>query len=125
MTSAGEADGYVWSSLPVASEGASTLWLVPGSAPGLKVGAPFDGLGLRANGSSPMAAIGVEVPADATLGPDGGGLDVMLGVVLPWFSRAQRRLLRRDDGRRAHQGLPARRLDAGWSTSTRRSPTTR
>jgi isovaleryl-CoA dehydrogenase len=85
VTSAGEADGYVWSSLPMGSEGASTLWLVPGSAPGLKVGAPFDGLGLRANGSSPMAAIGVEVAADAMLGPDGGGLDLMLGVVLPWF----------------------------------------
>ena len=111
VTSAGEADGYVWSSLPVAGEGPSTLWLVPGSAAGLKVGEPFDGLGLRANGSSPMAAIGVEVPADAMLGPDGGGLDVMLGVVLPWFSVLERGLLRRDDGRRGHQGVPARSLN--------------
>ncbi len=85
VTSAGEADGYVWSSKPVAAEGASTLWLVPANADGLKVGAPFDGLGLRGNSSSPMTAAGVEVPASAMLGTDGGGFDAMLAVVLPWF----------------------------------------
>jgi isovaleryl-CoA dehydrogenase len=85
VTSAGEADGYVWSSKPLAAEGASTLWLVPAGAEGLKVGAPFDGLGLRGNSSSPMSAAGVEVPASAMLGADGGGFDAMLGVVLPWF----------------------------------------
>ncbi len=85
VTSAGQADGYVWSSRPVGAEGMSTLWLVPGDAPGLKVGAPFDGLGLRGNSSSPMTASGVEVPASAMLGRDGGGFDVMLASVLPWF----------------------------------------
>lgn len=85
VTSAGQADGYVWSSKPLAGEGASTLWLVPADTPGLKVGAPFDGLGLRGNCSSPMSAAGVEVPASAMLGADGGGFDAMLGVVLPWF----------------------------------------
>ena len=85
VTSAGEADGYVWSSKPLAGDGASTLWLVPKDATGLKVGAPFDGLGLRGNSSSPMSASGVEVPASAMLGADGGGFDAMLGVVLPWF----------------------------------------
>ena len=85
VTSAGEADGYVWSSRPLHAEGMSTLWLVPGDAPGLKVGAPFDGLGLRGNSSSPMRAAGVEVPSSAMLGTDGGGFDVMLGAVLPSF----------------------------------------
>ena len=85
VTSAGQADGYVWSSKPRAAEGASTMWLVPADAPGLKVGAPFDGLGLRGNCSSPMSASGVEVPATAMLGADGGGLDMMLGTVLPYF----------------------------------------
>jgi len=85
VTSAGQADGYVWSSLPVDAEGASTIWLVPGDAADLKVGAPFDGLGLRGNSSSPMSASGVEVPASAMLGTDGGGYDIMLGVVLPYF----------------------------------------
>ena len=85
VTSAGQADGYVWSSRPLGAEGASTLWLVPADAAGLTVGAPFDGLGLRGNSSSPMTAEGVPVGTDAMLGPDGGGFDVMLGTVLPWF----------------------------------------
>ena len=85
VTSAGQADGYVWSSKPLAAEGPSTLWLVPKDTTGLKVGAPFDGLGLRGNCSSPMSASGVEVPASAMLGADGGGFDAMLSVVLPWF----------------------------------------
>ena len=85
VTSAGEADGYVWSSRPVSGDGRSTLWLVPAGASGLSVGAPFDGLGLRGNGSSPMAADDVIVGTDAMLGPDGGGFDVMIGTVLPWF----------------------------------------
>ena len=84
VTSAGHADGYVWSSRPLA-EGRSTLWLVPAGTAGLSVGAPFDGLGLRGNASSPMSADGVLVDADAMLGPDGGGFDVTVGTVLPWF----------------------------------------
>jgi alkylation response protein AidB-like acyl-CoA dehydrogenase len=85
VTSAGHADGYVWSSRPLAAEGASTLWLVSAGADGLSVGAPFDGLGLRGNSSSPMSAAQVPVGTDAMLGPDGGGFDVMVGTVLPWF----------------------------------------
>jgi isovaleryl-CoA dehydrogenase len=85
VTSAGQADSYVWSSRPVAAEGLSTLWLVPGTAPGLSVGAPFDGLGLRGNCSSPMTADGVVVPRHARLGADGGGFDVLVATLLPYF----------------------------------------
>ena len=91
VTSAGQADGYVWSSKPIAATPApahgtpSTLWLVPKDTPGLKVGAPFDGLGLRGNCSSPMSAVGAELALSAMLGADGGGFDAMLSVVLPWF----------------------------------------
>jgi len=85
VTSAGQADGYVWSSRPVSAEGASTLWLVPAGARGLSVGAAFDGLGLRGNNSSPMTAEAVAVDPAAMLGPDGGGFDLMIGTVLPWF----------------------------------------
>ena len=84
-TAAGEVDSYVWSSRPVAADGASTIWLVPASAAGLDVSGGFDGLGLRGNSSKPITARGVEVPIDAMLGPDGGGFDVMMGIVLPWF----------------------------------------
>jgi isovaleryl-CoA dehydrogenase len=37
ITSAGEADSYVWSSRPLAVDGLSTLWLVAADAPGLEV----------------------------------------------------------------------------------------
>jgi alkylation response protein AidB-like acyl-CoA dehydrogenase len=85
VTAAGEADSYVWSSRPLATDGAMTLWLVPSDAFGLGVPAPFDGLGLRGNASSPVSADGVEVPVSAMLGIDGAGLDIALSGVLPWF----------------------------------------
>jgi len=86
VTGAGEADSYVWSSLPAAAEGASTLWLVPSSTEGLKIDAPFDGLGLRGNASSPVSAAGAAIPLGNRLGADGGGFDLMIGTVLPWFN---------------------------------------
>jgi isovaleryl-CoA dehydrogenase len=85
VTSAGEADSYVWSSRPAAAEGLSSLWLVPAGIPGLEVTGGFDGLGLRGNASRPMAATGVRALLSARLGPDGGGFEIMMGVVLPWF----------------------------------------
>jgi isovaleryl-CoA dehydrogenase len=87
VTSAGQADSYVWSSRPLAasSAGPMTLWLVPADSPGLSVAGPFDGLGLRGNASSPVAADGVVVPQSAMLGADGGGLDLALASVLPCF----------------------------------------
>jgi alkylation response protein AidB-like acyl-CoA dehydrogenase len=85
VTSAGQADSYVWSSRPVGAEGASTLWLVPASAAGLTIAGAFDGLGLRGNASSPIVAKMVPVGRSAMLGPDGGGFDIMMSIVLPYF----------------------------------------
>lgn len=87
VTSAGQADSYVWSSRPVSADAAGpmTLWLVPAGAGGLSVAGTFDGLGLRGNASAPMIADGVTVPASAMLGADGGGLDLALAAVLPVF----------------------------------------
>jgi isovaleryl-CoA dehydrogenase len=85
VTSAGQADSYVWSSRPLASEGAMTLWLVPSKTQGLRVAGKFDGLGLRGNASSPVSGVGVVVPASARLGDDGAGLDIALGTALPHF----------------------------------------
>jgi alkylation response protein AidB-like acyl-CoA dehydrogenase len=85
VTSAGEADSYVWSSKPVGAEGASTLWLVPARTDGLSIPAPFSGLGLRGNASSPIAAKDVAVERGAMLGADGGGFDIMMSIVLPYF----------------------------------------
>jgi alkylation response protein AidB-like acyl-CoA dehydrogenase len=85
VTSAGEADSYVWSSRPVGAEGNSTLWLVPGKADGLSIPSPFNGLGLRGNASSPITARDVLLERAAMLGPDGGGFEIMMSVVLPYF----------------------------------------
>ncbi|MGC4812066.1 acyl-CoA dehydrogenase family protein [Micromonospora sp. DT228] len=86
VTSAGEANSYVWSSLPLSRDaGPMTLWLVPADSPGLTVAGDFDGLGLRGNGSRPMTADGLRVPSTAMMAADGAGLDTALGAVLPWF----------------------------------------
>jgi alkylation response protein AidB-like acyl-CoA dehydrogenase len=87
VTSAAEADSYVWSTRPVdESAGPLTLWLVDPATAGLsRPGAGFDGVGLRGNGSVPVTADGVRVPLDARLGADGAGLDVALTTALPTF----------------------------------------
>ena len=85
VTSAGEADSYVWSSRPLQADGPMTLWLVPGGSEGLNVAGSFDGLGLRGNGSAPMTADGLCVPRSAMVGADGAGLDLALAAVLPVF----------------------------------------
>jgi len=85
VTSAGEADSYVWSSQPLEAAGPMTLWLVPGRGDGLTVAGSFDGLGLRGNASAPMTAEGLRVPRSAMIGADGGGLDLALAAVLPVF----------------------------------------
>ena len=76
----------MWSSQAARRAGASTIWLVPASSPGLKVESPFDGLGLRGNDSSPVTAEDVEIPTAAMLGADGQGFEIMMSVVLPAFA---------------------------------------
>ncbi|MFB4298835.1 acyl-CoA dehydrogenase family protein [Actinomadura sp. NTSP31] len=85
VTSAGEADSYVWSSRPLAEDGPMTLWLVPRDREGLSVRGGFDGLGLRGNASSPVRADGVLADRDDMLGPDGEGLNIALQTALPHF----------------------------------------
>jgi alkylation response protein AidB-like acyl-CoA dehydrogenase len=85
ITSAGEADVYVWSSQPLEADGASTLWAVPAAADGLATAGSFDGLGLRGNASSPVSADGVLVDEADMLGGDGAGFEVMMQTVLPAF----------------------------------------
>src|SRR5258706_3863637 len=84
-TSAGEADSYVWSSRPLAAEGASTIWLMPANTAGLSVAGAFNGLGLRGNASSPVNAKQVALERSAMLGQDGDGFDIMMSIVLPYF----------------------------------------
>jgi alkylation response protein AidB-like acyl-CoA dehydrogenase len=90
VTSAGVADSYVVTTLSPEAKGPtdSTLYLVPRSATGMRVAAPWDGLGLRATASSPMTLEAVEVGDDRRLTEEGGGFAAKLNVVLPWFNLA-------------------------------------
>ena len=86
ITSAGHATAYVWSSRPVAAEGASTLWLVPSDAKGIRMPSPYDGLGLRGNDSRAVSAEGVAIAETSRLGGDGEGFAIMMQTVLPAFN---------------------------------------
>jgi alkylation response protein AidB-like acyl-CoA dehydrogenase len=88
VTSAGHAQSYVVSSLAPEGIGPtdSTLYVVPAETRGLSVVAPWDGLGLRANASAPIALENCPIPSDFQLTDDGAGFQAMLGVVLPMFS---------------------------------------
>jgi alkylation response protein AidB-like acyl-CoA dehydrogenase len=88
VTSAGHAQSYVVSSLAPEGMGPtdSTLYLLPAETRGLSVIAPWDGLGLRANASAPIALEECEIPSDFQLTDDGAGFQAMLNVVLPLFS---------------------------------------
>jgi alkylation response protein AidB-like acyl-CoA dehydrogenase len=88
VTSAGHAHSYVVSALAPEGTGPtdSTLYFVPARTRGLSVAGPWDGLGLRANASSPVTLDDCEVPSDLQLTDDGAGFPAMLNVVLPLFN---------------------------------------
>ena len=90
VTSAGHAQSYVVSSLAPDGDGltASTLYLVPARVPGLSVAGSWDGLGLRANASAPVALEDCMVAPGFQLTEDGAGFQAMLQVVLPLFNLA-------------------------------------
>jgi alkylation response protein AidB-like acyl-CoA dehydrogenase len=87
VTSAGQADSYVTStrSAKAAALTDSTLYYLPKNVPGLCVGAPWDGLGLRGNASAPMRLENVAVPASHRVSDDGGAFPLMMASLLPWF----------------------------------------
>jgi alkylation response protein AidB-like acyl-CoA dehydrogenase len=88
VTGAGHAQSYVVSALAPEGEGPtdSTLYLVRADTRGLSVAGPWDGLGLRANASAPIALDDCQVPSHFQLTDDGAGFSAMLNVVLPLFS---------------------------------------
>lgn len=86
ITSAGEADSYVWSSRPTQGEGTASLWIVDARLPGLSVPGRFDGMGLRGNASAPVKAEGVRIAWRCLLGEDGNGADLMNQDELPVFA---------------------------------------
>ncbi len=87
VTSAGQTDSYVVSTRSAGHTEplASTLYFVPRAAPGLSVNGPWDGLGLRGNGSAPMRLDNVAADPSCRLSKEAEGFAAMLNVVLPWF----------------------------------------
>ena len=88
VTSAGYAQSYVVSALAPEGTGPtdSTLYLLPAETRGLSVAGPWNGLGLRANASAPVALDDCEVASEFQLTDDGAGFPAMLNVVLPLFN---------------------------------------
>jgi alkylation response protein AidB-like acyl-CoA dehydrogenase len=86
ITSNNHAATYVWSSRPVDSQEASTIWLVPRQTKNIKPADSFDGLGLRGNDSGPCQSDNAIIPEENRLGEDGAGFGIMMEIVLPYFS---------------------------------------
>ncbi len=84
VTSAGQADVYVTSSLNPDTDTVD-IYAVPAGTPGVHVSGEWRGMGLRGNASNPMT-FDVEVPDDFRVGAAGGGFDLMLQTVMPWFN---------------------------------------
>jgi|SRR5579884_719782 len=87
VTSAGHADIYIVSTRSAGAGDplSSTLYLVPAGVPGVRVGAAWNGLGLRGNASAPIRFEDAAVPVSHRLSGEGAGLAMMLNAVLPWF----------------------------------------
>ncbi len=88
VTSAGQADVYIISTLSADGEpgsGAVDLFALPADTAGLQVAGPWRGMGLRGNASAPMT-IDSDVPVDHRLGEAGSGFGMMLETVMPWFN---------------------------------------
>ena len=87
VTSAGHAEDLRGVDAPGGDGRTARVQPVPGGAnddTGIDVGPAWEGLGLRGNASAPMT-FDTAVADGELLGEEGKGLDLMLGVVLPWF----------------------------------------
>ncbi|MDQ3152457.1 MAG: acyl-CoA/acyl-ACP dehydrogenase [Actinomycetota bacterium] len=84
VTSAGHADVYVTSTL-TADADTVDIFAIPAETHGVTVAGQWRGLGLRGNASAPMA-VDLEVPENYRLGTAGGGFDLMMQTVMPWFN---------------------------------------
>jgi alkylation response protein AidB-like acyl-CoA dehydrogenase len=84
VTSAGHADVYVVSTL-TPDDDTVDIFAVPADTSGIKVNGDWHGMGLRGNASNPMT-FDVEVPESYRLGDAGGGFELMLQAVMPWFN---------------------------------------
>ncbi|QZY46118.1 MULTISPECIES: Rv1679 family acyl-CoA dehydrogenase [Mycolicibacterium] len=86
VTSAGYADIYIVSAGSTSGvAGEVDLYALPRSGEGLSVVAPFAGMGLRGNASSPMT-VDATIPVVSRLGAQAAGFGLLMETVLPWFN---------------------------------------
>ncbi|MEO8107796.1 MAG: acyl-CoA dehydrogenase family protein, partial [Actinomycetes bacterium] len=87
VTSASWADTYLMSTRSADGDGPTDtdLYVLGRDTEGLKVAAPWVGMGLRGNASSPMT-IDTLVDESSRVGEAGSGFATMMNVVLPWFN---------------------------------------
>ncbi len=87
VTSAGHADVYVVSTRSVDADTPTTadLYAITAEHGGFSVSAPWVGMGLRGNASSPMRFDTI-VDEGMRLGDAGSAFGTMMSVVLPWFN---------------------------------------
>lgn len=85
VVAAGEADSYIWSTRALWADGGSTLWLVPGAAPGLHVPAETHTASPPGTSCADIVADPALVPSTATLGADGIGATILAETAMPWF----------------------------------------
>jgi alkylation response protein AidB-like acyl-CoA dehydrogenase len=69
---------------PKAKAQGISAFLVDGKAPGLSTGTPFHKLGHRSSPTSEVFFEDCEIPADALLGPEGGGFTAVGHTILGW-----------------------------------------
>lgn len=88
VTSAGQADSYIVSTrTPGGTATTDTmLYVVYKDDPGFAISGPWNSLGMRGNGSSPMVLDRTVIPADRAICAPSDGFRTMLEVVLPWFA---------------------------------------
>ncbi len=91
VTSAGFAQSYIVSTLSADGKGPTdtTLYMVRGGATGLTTAGGWNGMGMRANASTPMALEACDVKDEDRVSDEGAGFKVMLEVVLPLFNAGQ------------------------------------
>lgn len=88
VTNGSYADSYVVSAVaadPDAPVGRFSCIIVDGDAPGIKWGAPWDGLGMRGNSSRSMELAGLRVPRANLLGNEGDQIWYTFNVIMPYF----------------------------------------
>jgi alkylation response protein AidB-like acyl-CoA dehydrogenase len=88
LTNGGRADSYVVSGVAADADGPPgrfSCWVLPAATPGLRWGAPWDGLGMRGNSSRSLELSDVRLGGHELLGAEGDELWYVFQVIAPYL----------------------------------------